>query len=439
MVFTSMAEEVGIPYIPLAHAKGISYIDNNKTILISGSEDSTVKIWDIKQKKLIKTFKKHKFPIQYVKFIPKQNLVLSIDKKSQLYLWNIRTEKIIKEYKLPLESFSSLSYIPTTTLLFMSGEKTIVLNLLTGKEFDATFFYKGYYSLSKFTKTAQDEKKILVQTPNEIILYDINGTLEQNIPYQDRLCTAALSNDLKYIAATFDTKEMLIWDRENGKLLKTIKTKEGCGNDSLEFSPSSKYIGLGSGYEVYIWDVEEAKEVLYAHHDGQIQDNTFSFIDDYSYLVGLWDGKVKYFNIDKNKELSFDTYSRQISKVAFSKDSKKMYASNHPYFQGSSIPKKYYSILNYKTKEETKLFLSKREEITTALHLNDKVLTLGHFNGVVSMWDLKKRMKIKEKKIFDDSIEYMDISEEKNMLALTNHSGEVTVLDTYNAPFFQDQ
>ena len=426
----SMAEEVGIPYIPLAHAKDVNFIDNNKTILISGSEDSTVKIWDIAQKKLIKTFKKHKFPIQYVKLIPKENLVLSIDKKSQLYLWNIKTEKIIKEYKLPLENFSSLSYIPTTTLLFMSGEKTIILNLLTGKEFDATFFYKGYYSLSKFSKTAQDEKKILVQTPNEIILYDINGTLEQNIPYQDRLCTAALSNDLKYIAATFDTKEMLIWDRENGKLLKTIKTKKGCGNDSLEFSPSSKYIGLGSGYEVYVWDVEESKEILYAHHDGQIHDNTFSFIDDHSYLVGLWNGKVKYFNIDKNKEIPFNTYSRQISKVAFSKDSKQMYASNHPYFQGSSIPKKYYSILNYKTKEETKLFLSKREELITALSLNKKRLTLGHFNGFITIWDLKKKVKIKEKKVFDDSIEYIDISEDKNMLALTNHSGEVTVLDT---------
>ncbi len=60
MVFTSIAEEVGIPYIPLAHSKDVNFIDNNTTILISGSEDSTVKIWDIVQKKLIKTFKKLK-------------------------------------------------------------------------------------------------------------------------------------------------------------------------------------------------------------------------------------------------------------------------------------------------------------------------------------------------------------------------------------------
>ncbi len=429
------ANEVGVPFIPLGHSKTINIIDANKTILISGSEDSSIKVWDLKRKKLIKTFDKHKVGIKYVKLIYGTNFVLSIDKSSKLYLWDIRTMNVFKEHTVPMKYYTSIALIPNTAALFITDmEKTILFNVTDTKEHNLTYRLPEYTNMSNFALTVKKHKKVLLNIyKQKLALYNLesnyNKSLELSIPYAAELSRVALSPNLRYIAASFKDKQLHIYSAKDGKTILTIETNYDSDFNTLIFTPSSDYIALVDRYTVTIWNVNTSKKVYSLSHDEQIAVNTFTFIDDENYVIGSNTGEIKYINLKEKKEIGFSTYTGMISKVAFSSDGKKIYASNNQNHVTDIRPRKYYSILNYKTKEESKLFHNKHEGIVTASKLSSNYFVTAHFNGSIGIWDINRKIKLKEKKLYKKSIQYLDISKNEKMLAVSTNLGKINILD----------
>lgn len=431
-IIISMAEEIGIPYMPLAHTGSIETIDSNTTVVLSGGVDNTVKIWDIQHKKLIRTFTRHQHMVKYVKLIPASDLALSVDVDLQLYVWDVRSGKVIKEHKLPMQ-FTAVAMMANPQYILLTGEKNIAFDIISGKYQDLTYGYPGYYGMSSFIKTNASRTKILLdsQYPDKkLLLYDVNGTLEQTIPYTQSLCAAALSGDAKYSAGTFNNKTMQIWDNANAKVIANIDKDTSCGNEILQFSADGKQIALIRGYSIDIWELKHFKHIHSLQYNEQI--HAFSFISNRSYVIGMLNGNMKYCDINAvYKEFDFNTYARRVSKIDFSPDGKKMYVSNNNKFQQEidRSSKKYYSILNYKTGKETKLFHTKHEGMITSSYLSKNLFITGGFDGAVGIWDMESMLKTKEIKIFDTSIAYMDITKDEKIIAIVDNNGSIHVID----------
>lgn len=431
-ILLSMAEEIGIPYIPLSHTGSIQTIDSNATIALSGGVDNTVKVWDTRHKKLIRTFTQHKHMVKYVKLIPATDFALSIDIDLQLYLWDIKSGEVIKKHLLPLQ-YSAIAMMANPQYLLLTGEKNMAFDILSGKYQDLSYGYPGYYGMSKFIKTNASRTKILLNgkyPDKKLLLYDVNGTLEQTITYTQDLCAASLSGDAKYTAATFNDKTMQIWDNENAKVIANIDTGIHCGDQILQFSANRKYIALISAYGINIWELENFKHIHSVQYNEQI--HAFSFMNDSSYVIGMWNGNMKYCDIHSvYKEFDFNTYARRVSKIDFSLDGKKMYVSNNNKFQAEvdRSSKKYYSILNYKTGKEIKLFHTQHEGMITSSCLSKKLFITGGFDGVVDIWDIENKLKIEEQKITSTPISYIDITKDEKMLATVDNNGSIHVID----------
>lgn len=70
-------------------------ISNDGTILVSGSIDKTIKIWDVKTGSLIRTLKGHKQTIQCVCISPDNNQIASGSRDNYVKIWDFHTGRTI--------------------------------------------------------------------------------------------------------------------------------------------------------------------------------------------------------------------------------------------------------------------------------------------------------------------------------------------------------
>lgn len=83
----------------LGHEAGVncfSYGTNN--IILSGSDDKTIKIWDLGIGKCIETIHCHSEMINSIKFFKELPIFASIGNEGKLYFHNINTYKMINSY-----------------------------------------------------------------------------------------------------------------------------------------------------------------------------------------------------------------------------------------------------------------------------------------------------------------------------------------------------
>ena len=64
-------------------------------LIASGSEDCTVKLWDVTSKGLISTFQDHNKCVNSVKFHPDGTCVAAGSEDQTIKIWDIRSQRLI--------------------------------------------------------------------------------------------------------------------------------------------------------------------------------------------------------------------------------------------------------------------------------------------------------------------------------------------------------
>ncbi|HIE09351.1 MAG TPA: WD40 repeat domain-containing protein [Armatimonadetes bacterium] len=95
-------------------------------LLASGSEDWTVKIWEVKTKKCIATFEGHEDFVNSVSFSPDGRLLASGSSDWTVKIWEVETGRCIATLKGHKGSVHSVSFSPNGRLLASgSGDNTV--------------------------------------------------------------------------------------------------------------------------------------------------------------------------------------------------------------------------------------------------------------------------------------------------------------------------
>ncbi|UCH93264.1 MAG: hypothetical protein JSV88_23705 [Candidatus Aminicenantes bacterium] len=150
--------------------------------IISGSDDKTLKLWDVESGKEVRTFKGHNSYVNSVAFIPQGNLILSGSIDKTMKLWDLHTGEEIRTFKGHSDTVRSVVFSPRgNVILSGSDDMTMKLwDLKTGKEI---LTFKGH-----------------------------NASVN----------CVAFSPEGNYILSGSDEHTLKLWDMETGQCLKTI-------------------------------------------------------------------------------------------------------------------------------------------------------------------------------------------------------------------------
>jgi WD40 repeat protein len=288
-------------------------------LLLSGSDNSTIKLWDAVSGQEIRTFKGHIAKINSLAFSPDGKQILSGSFDRTIRLWDVASEQLTKTFSGHTDEVNSVAFSPNgKQILSGSDDNTVRLwDVASGKEIR---IFKGHSSPVCSVIFSPDGKQLLSGSGDGMVkLWDAASGQEIRTfkGHSSRVFSVAFSpNGKQMLSGSFDNTVNL-WDAVNGKRIRTFP-----GNtmsfSSVAFSPDGKQVISGGSFDgtVKLWDVASGQ--LIKTFSGVPMGNYGAFSPDGKQaLIGLtlWDVA----SWQKIKDLKASSRS-----VAFSPDGKQV-------------------------------------------------------------------------------------------------------------------
>jgi WD40 repeat protein len=243
---------------------------DGKTI-ISGSNDKTIRLWDIKSGKCINILEGHTSYVFSLIITPNREIIISGSSDLSIKLWDIKSGECIKTLK-DYSGVYSLAITPDGKTI-ISGYDNGSIKLWDIKSGECIKTLKGYNEeytpLTKINSlvVSPDGKTIISGSHDKTIrLWDIKSgecinTLKTNIPkgYSSYIYSVAVTPDGGNIVSGSNDKTIKLWDIKNGKCIKTLE-----GHTSQIFSvvvtPNGKTIISGGQDKIIkLWDIKSGE------------------------------------------------------------------------------------------------------------------------------------------------------------------------------------
>ena len=323
----------------------VSFSPDGSTIA-SGSDDDTVRLWDVNTGTHIKTLTGHTDLVRSVSFSPDGSTIASGSDDDTVRLWDVNTGTHIKTLTGHTGEVSSVSFSPDgSTIASGSGDGTVRLwDVNTGRHIktltghtsdvlsisfspDGQTLASGSGSLHSFSPFSPDD--------NTVRLWDANtGTHIKTLTgYTSAVNSVSFSPDGSTIASGNWDNTVRLWDADTGRHIKTLKGHID-SVWSVSFSPDGNTIASGSstlggtigirsgtwGKTVFLWDVNTGKyiDTLIGHPDHA---SSVRFSPDGSTIASGGDHTVRLW--DANTRRHIDTligHTGEVYNVSFSPD-----------------------------------------------------------------------------------------------------------------------
>ncbi len=251
----------------------------NGRIVASGSEDRTIKLWDVARSKEVRTFKKgwwrkgHDAPVRTVNFSPDGSLIASGGDDNTIKLWEVRTGKLVRTLQDEGLGVKTVAFSPDGHILASVNDRVKLWEVETGKEFrpikgrNAVAFSPDGHFLA--TGGPNDTIKLWeLSTGKEIMI------LKRHLSY---VVSIAFSPDGHTLASGSEDKTLKLWDLSSGNALRTWQGHEHsvC---SVAFHPNGELLASASADKtIKLWDMKIEHELCTLQgHDCMVNSIAFS-------------------------------------------------------------------------------------------------------------------------------------------------------------------
>ncbi|WP_372368853.1 DUF4062 domain-containing protein [Candidatus Uabimicrobium sp. HlEnr_7] len=239
-----------------------------KKLLVSGSRDKTVRIWNLESNEEIAQFT-HDAEVWSVVFHPTENKVISSSRDKSIRIWNL-DDNICEKTLLghTVGGVNDIDISPCGNYLasggedkhirvwnFHSGECISVLHGHQARLHGVSFSPKG-----KYLASCSKDKSVCLWNLKK------KATLKQNDEHQDKISEINWQKPHYFLSASWDST-VKMW-KENGELAKTFKVDSGRVNSLIYDKDSEKIIAAGNDRNIYIWNSNNTKIIHSKHKSG---------------------------------------------------------------------------------------------------------------------------------------------------------------------------
>jgi WD40 repeat protein len=280
------------PYIQFGHrmsVNSVAFSPDGKTAL-SGSEDRTLKLWDIGTGKMIRTFEGHAGYVYSVAFSPDGKMALSGSSGGTLKLWDISTgeENSISKEIYTFKSYSARSvrvyyvaFSPDGKMALLgSSDNTVSLwDISAGKEISSIGEEEDDSYVQSVAFSPDGKMALLGIGDGTLRLWNIGKGIRVFEGHDDScVYSVAFSPDGKTALSGSNDEALKLWDINTGQEIRTFKGHAGYVV-SVAFSPDGKTVLSGSSDStIKLWDISTGREIrsFFGGDDSSVRSVTFS-------------------------------------------------------------------------------------------------------------------------------------------------------------------
>jgi WD40 repeat protein len=237
-------------------------------LIVSGSDDSTIRFWDSQTGQPIGTpFKGHTGLVNSVAFSPDGKSIVSGSHDSTIRFLDSQSGKSIgTPFKGHTKTVSSVAFSPDgKSIVSGSWDKTIRLwDSQSGKSIGTPF--KGHTDLVNSVAFSPDGKSIVSGSHDSTIRFlDSQSGKSIRTPFEghtETVSSVAFSPDGKSIVSGSWDKTIRLWDSQRGKSVGTPFKGHTGSVLSVAFSPDGKSIVSGSADRtIRLWDSQSGQSI----------------------------------------------------------------------------------------------------------------------------------------------------------------------------------
>ncbi|MFN6445887.1 MAG: eIF2A-related protein [Nostoc sp. DedSLP05] len=374
-----------------AHTSAVTSVvfsPDGKTIA-TASNDTTIKLWDLKGKELTKSPLNHSAGVTSVVFSPDGKTLASVSKDKTVKLWDLKG-KLLHTLKHGGE-VTTVAFSPDNKILASGSEnKTVKLwDLKKGKEL-TKLPLKHDAEVTTVVFSPDSKTLASVTKDNAITIWNLQGDrLKSFIGHEADVTTVAFSPDGSTLASASKDNTVILWNLQ-GKLLQTFAGHEA-GVTSVAFSPDGNTLASTSKDKtVKLWSIDGKLQKTFTQHNYTVTGVAFS-PDGNTLASSSEDSTIRFWNLKANFLQTFRGHQADV-----------LIAENKPVFTSVAfaLPPQTCNLLVSGSKDKTvklwsignklqKTFTGHKYAVTSvALSPDCQTVASGSVDNTVILWDL---------------------------------------------------
>jgi len=306
----------------------VNFSPDNK-FAASASYDSTIKLWNVFDGKLIHTLSA-KNRVYSISWSSDSKYLASGDEKGQIKIWDVDTGKLHNKISSHNRSLYSIAYSPNgRKLVSMDGKVIKIWESKNGKLLDS-LECEGAYGK---TVTFSPDGRWLASAGGEgIRIWDATTSQLQHCisKHSHEIRSVEYSPNGKWLASEIGDlwrPNIKLFDISNNKLIHSLSNIREV--HSITFSSDSKQLATGHDREIKIWKTEEGKliRIITGHEDEVL---AVAFSPDNKYLASAGkDSTIKLWDLSANfLARILKGHSKKVYDLVFSPDSRLLASSS---------------------------------------------------------------------------------------------------------------